>query len=187
MKLASLRLVPLVAIALAGCAGKGDNQGAASAPARQTVTATATATQALTPSASPTPTAESQWSVEEAATKYAALAEASNAKQRALAKASDPNTNRQLSKVKAACRGVSEGDTAFIRGLATGKWPSEVQAHVDRLISDVGKDRTAADLCAQANDWATVEESFAMAREATTGAGSAIRAVLNLPEPKSAG
>jgi len=74
----------------------------------------------------------------------------------------------------------------FLRGLATGKWHTEIQDHVDRLITELGKDRTAANLCAQANDWATVEESFAMAREASTGAGSAIRAVLGLPEPEPA-
>lgn len=186
MKHSLLRFVPLFAIALAGCGVTGGNQDDASIPAPRTVTATATATPTPTPTPSPTPTVETRWSIKEAAAEYAALAEAGNARQRALAKASDPNSSRKLSEVKAACRGVSEGDTTFLRGLATGKWPTEVQDHVDRLITELGKDRAAADLCAQANDWATVEESFAMAREATTGAGSAVRAVLGLPEPEPA-
>ena len=185
MKLSSLRFLPIlgIAIALGGCGAGGSNGEAVSTSTPQTVTATATVTP--TPTPSPTATIEARWSVKEAAAEYAALAEAGNVKQRALGKASDPN-NRRLSEVKAACRGVSDGDTVFLRGLATGKWPTVVQTHVDRLITEIGKDRTAADLCARANDWATVEDAFAMARDATTGAGSAIRAVLGLPEPAPA-
>lgn len=186
------RSVPLFAVALSGCGVSGSNEDGASTTTTKIVTATATATAAPTPTATPTPTPSStptvevRWSLKTAADEYAALAEAGNAKQRALAKASDPNSNRKLSEVKAACRGVSVGDTHFLRGLATGKWPAEVQVHVDLLITEIGKDRTAADLCAEANDWATVEESFAMAREATAEASSAIRAVLGLPEPEPA-
>jgi hypothetical protein len=185
-----LRILPILAIAIAlgGCGAGGSNRAAVSTPTPQTVTATATATAAPTPTPTPSPTAtaEARWSLKEAAVQYAALAEAGNVKQRALFKASDPN-NRRLSEVKTACRGVADGDTVFLRGLATGKWPTVVQTHVDKLITEVGKDRTAADLCAKANDWATVEDAFAMARDATTGAGSAIRAVLGLPEPAPAG
>ena len=136
---------------------------------------TRTVTKTATRTVAPTITT---WTVKEAGQHYLALVKKSNSDLTAGAKVEKTNS---LPKIRKACRTLADDDDAFIRGLANGHWPKQVQSAIDALELAIARER---------GDWLasskakTIDQYNAIKIHFDTGQAERVRVLLGLPGTK---